>query len=130
MELLNEMYKAREQGSRGSREWEEAVDVYLRMMAPVTPHVAEEMWQQLGKPYSIHTQPWPAVDEKAAAEDEITLIVQINGKVRDRITVPASIDNAGAQKAALSSPAVRKALGEKEPRKVIVVPGRLVNVVL
>ncbi|MCX6067392.1 MAG: leucine--tRNA ligase, partial [Chloroflexi bacterium] len=80
MELLNEMYKARENGAAGSKEWNEAIDIYLRMMAPVTPHIAEELWAEYGKLYSIHTQSWPKVDEEAAKEDEITLAVQVNGK--------------------------------------------------
>ncbi len=90
MELMNEMYKAREAGAAGSDEWKEAQEIYLKMMAPVTPHIAEELWtNHLGKPYSIHTQPWPTVDEAATKEDSIEMPVQINGKVRDRITVPA-----------------------------------------
>ena len=131
MELLNEMYKAREQGAVGTPEWAEAQDIYLRMLAPVAPHIAEELWTEfLGKPYSVHTQPWPDVDEAAAKEDEITLVVQVNGKVRDRIRVPAGIGEAEAKKAALASEAVQKHLQGKEPRKVILVPGRLVNIVV
>ena len=68
MELMNEMYKAREAGAAGSDEWKEAQEIYLKMMAPVTPHVAEELWAYLGKPYSVHTQQWPAVDEAATKE--------------------------------------------------------------
>jgi leucyl-tRNA synthetase len=130
MELLNDMYRLKDQGASGSSEWKEAVDIYLRMLAPVSPHIAEELWAYLGKPYSIHTQPWPLVDASAAAEDEITLVVQVNGKVRDRITVPAGIDEEAARTAALASDAVQKALDGKQPRKVIVVPGKLVNVVI
>jgi len=131
MELLNEMYKAREQGAVGTQEWAEAQDIYLRMLAPVAPHIAEEVWTEfLGKPYSVHTQPWPEVDEAAAKEDEITLIVQVNGKVRDRIQVSASIGEGEAKNAALASEAVQKYLQGKEPRKVILVPGRLVNIVV
>jgi leucyl-tRNA synthetase len=130
MELLNEMYKAREQGATGTPEWAEAQDIYLRMMAPVTPHVAEELWAYLGKPYSIHEQPWPAVDEDAAAEEEITLVLQINGKVRDRIQVPVNITAEDAQAFALENATVQKYLGGKAPRKVILVPGRLVNIVI
>ena len=89
MELLNEMYKAREKGAAGTVEWNEAVDIYIRMMAPVTPHIAEELWAFLGKPYSIHQQSWPEADLAAAAEELITLIVQVDGKLRDRIMVPA-----------------------------------------
>ncbi len=105
MELLNEMYKAREQGAAGTKEWDEALDVYLRMMAPVTPHITEELWAHLGKPYSVHTQAWPQVDEAAAAEDEVTLVVQINGKVRERLVVPAGVSDDQARAAAMASPA-------------------------
>jgi leucyl-tRNA synthetase len=130
MELLNEMYRAREQGAGGTPEWKEAFDIYIRMMAPITPHIAEELWHRLGKPYSVHHQSWPEFDEEAAAEDEITLIVQVNGKVRDRINVPAGIGEEEARQLALASEAVLKLLDGKQPRKVIVVPGKLVNVVI
>jgi leucyl-tRNA synthetase len=130
MELLNEMYKSREQGAAGSPEWAEALDIYLRMLAPVAPHIAEELWGRQGKPYSIHTQEWPTVDEEAAAEEEITLVLQINGKVRDRIQAPVGITPEQAQEFALSSPAVQKHLAGQTPRKVILVPGKLVNIVI
>ena len=130
MELMNEMYKAREAGAAGSDEWKEAQEIYLKMMAPVTPHVAEELWAYLGKPYSIHQQQWPAVDEAAAKEDSIELPVQINGKVRDRITVPAEATEDEIKSAALASEIVQKFLEGKEPRKVIVAKGRLVSVVI
>ncbi len=84
----------------------------------------------LGKPYSIHTQPWPAVDEAAAEQDEVTLVLQVNGKVRDRMTVPADISEEDARQAALENPSVQKFLEGKTPRQVIVVPRRLVNVVV
>ncbi len=129
MELLNDLYKAREQGAAGSPEWTEALDIYLRMLAPVCPHIAEELWISLGKPYSIHQQSWPVVDEAAAAEEMVTLVLQVNGKVRDRLEVPVGISEAEAQAAALASEVVRKYLEGRPPRKVIVVPGRLVNVV-
>ena len=130
MELLNDMYRAREQGAGGTPEWDEARDIYLRMLAPVAPHVAEELWKRLGKPYSVHTRSWPVVDEAAAAEEQITLVVQVNGKVRDRITVPLNTGEEEAKAAALASEAVRKYLDGKPPRKVILVPGRLVNIVI
>jgi len=130
MELLNEMYKARENGASGTEVWDEAQDIYLRMLAPVAPHVAEELWAYLGMPYSIHNQSWPEVDEAAAAEEQITLVVQVNGKVRDRISVSVDISEEKAKKLALSSEAVEKYLQGKEPRKVILVPGKLVNIVV
>ncbi len=129
MELLNEMYKAREQGAAGTREWDEAVDIYIRMMAPVTPHIAEELWAYFGKPYSIHQQSWPEADLEAAAEELITLIVQVDGKLRDRIMVPVDISEEDAKRTALESEAIQKFLAGAAPRKVIVVPGRLVNIV-
>jgi leucyl-tRNA synthetase len=130
MELLNEMYKASDQGAAGTPEWQEAQDYYLRMMAPAAPHVAEELWERLGKPYSIHTQPWPEFDAQAAREEEITLVVQVNGRVRDRITVPVGISEETARALALKSPAVQRFLEDGSPKKVILVPGRLVNIVI
>jgi leucyl-tRNA synthetase len=125
------MYRASERGAVGSAEWEEAVDITLRMMAPVTPHVAEELWtEKLGKGYSVHTQAWPAYEAEAAREEEITLVVQVNGKVRDRIRVPADIDEEEAKETALASQAVRRFIDGKTPKKVILVPGKLVNIVI
>ena len=131
MELLNEMNKAHDNGAFGTPEWDEACDIYLRMLAPVTPHIAEELWTEAqGKPYSIHQQPWPKVDEDATIEEQITLIVQVNGKLRDRITVSADITEEDAKTTALASETARKFIKDKEPRKVIYVPGRLVNIVV
>ncbi|MBG7609976.1 MAG: leucine--tRNA ligase [Anaerolineae bacterium] len=130
MELLNHMIKAREQGAADTPVWGEVLDIYLRMMAPVTPHIAEELWARLGKPYSIHTQPWPEIDEDAAADEQIALIVQVNGKLRDRIMVAADISESDARAAALTSEAARRFMEGVEPRKVIYVPGRLVNIVI
>jgi leucyl-tRNA synthetase len=130
MELMNEMYKARELGAAGSVEWDEAMDIYLRMIAPVTPHLAEELWAYSGKPYSVHNQPWPVVDEAAAADLQITLVVQVNGKVRDRIVVSAEISEEEAKITALQSENIQKFLEGKQPLKVILVPGKLVNIVI
>jgi leucyl-tRNA synthetase len=130
MELLNDLYKAREAGSAGSTEWKEALEIYLKMLAPVAPHISEELWMRLGKPYSIHTQNWPAVDEAAAREDEITLVVQVNGKLRDRVTVPADVSDENAKAAALASETVKKHLEGKSPKQVVYVKGRLVNIVV
>jgi leucyl-tRNA synthetase len=82
------------------------------------------------KPYSIHQQAWPEVDLAAAADDLITLIVQVNGKLRDRIMVPADVSEEAAKSAALESEAIKKFLEGKPPKKVIVVPHRLVNIVI
>jgi len=130
MELLNEMLKAKQNGAWGKPAWEEAVDIYLRLLAPVAPHIAEELWAREGKPYSIHTQDWPKVDEEAAAEDEITLIVQVNGKLRDRISLPVGTSEEEAKSKALQSENVQRHLEGKTPRKIIVVPGKLINIVM
>ncbi|MGZ6316786.1 MAG: leucine--tRNA ligase [Anaerolineales bacterium] len=131
MELQNEMQKAREAGAMGTPEWQEATEIYLKMLAPVCPHISEELWTaQMGKPYSIHQQSWPKVDEAAAKEDVIEIPVQVNGKVRDRISLPAGASDDEIGAAALRSETVQRYLEGKEPKKVIVVQGRLVSVVV
>jgi leucyl-tRNA synthetase len=130
MELLNEMYKAKEAGAAGGKDWNEAVDIYLRMLAPVCPHIAEELWEMLGKPYSVHTQAWPKVDEAATREDEITIPVQVNGKLRERLVFPADASEDQIKAAVLASDVVMKYLEGKPPKKVIVVPGKLVSIVV
>jgi leucyl-tRNA synthetase len=129
MELMNEMIKARAAGAVGSAEWEEAVDIYLRMAAPVVPFIAEELWERLGKSGSIHTQSWPAVDETALEQEEIILVVQVNGKLRDRLTLPADVAEDEARERALASDGAQRFIADKTVRKVIYVPGRLVNIV-
>ncbi|HLE90066.1 MAG TPA: leucine--tRNA ligase [Anaerolineales bacterium] len=131
MELLNEMYKAREAGAAGTPEWKEATEIYLKMLAPIAPHIAEELWtNQLGRPYSVHQQPWPKVDEAAAKEDVIELPVQINGRVRDRITVPVEASEEEIRSAALASEVVQKYLEGRQPKKVILAHRRLVSIVV
>jgi len=110
--------------------FKKAVETLLLLMAPPTPHIAEELWARLGKPYSIHNQPWPDYDPELAKEEQITLIVQVNGKVRDRIMVDAGINEEDARTAALASEAAQRFMEGKEPKEVIVVPGRLVNIVV
>ena len=130
MELLNEMYKAKEAGAAGTPEWKEAADIYLRMLAPVCPHIAEELWAILGRPYSIHTQPWPKVDEAATREDEITIPVQVNGKLRDRLVFPADATEEEIKSASLASETIRKHLQGRTPKKVILVQKKLVSIVV
>jgi leucyl-tRNA synthetase len=133
MELLNEMMQLRTQGAvSSSPAWDEAKDVYVRMLAPVAPHMAEELWEHLGrreKDGSVHVQPWPAVDEEAVREEEITLVVQVNGKLRDRVTVPVGLGEIEMKERALATEGARKFTEGMTVRKVIVVPGRLVNIV-
>ncbi len=130
MELTNELYTAREAGLAGNMVFKGAIEYLLLLMAPGMPHLAEELWTRLGKPYSIHDQPWPKYDPQAAKEEEISLVIQVNGKVRDRIVVPAGIGEEEAKQKALASETVRRFMEGKEPKNIIVVPGRLVNIVI
>jgi len=101
----------------------------LLMMAPSMPHISEELWSRLDKSYSVHTQSWPVGDPELAKEDVVEIAIQVMGKVRDRIEVPADADNATLEEAALASEKARKWIEGKTVRKVIVVPGRMVNIV-
>ncbi len=129
MELRNSVLEAQKKCNVDTAAWNEAVENMLLLLAPIVPHITEELWEQRGKVYSIHQQDWPTWDDEVAKEDEVTLIVQINGKVRDRIMVPAGTPDDALKAAALASENVQKHLDGKEPRKVIVVKGKLVNIV-
>ena len=129
MEMTNEMTHARDTGSADRVAWAESVQALLLMLAPLAPQIAEELWERSGRPYSVHAQSWPAWDEGLAREEEVTLVVQVNGKVRDRIRVSAGIDEARAKELAQASPAVQKHLNNNELRRVVYVPGKLVNFV-
>ena len=107
----------------------EAVRTLLLLLAPFTPFLAEELWERFGGTYSVHEQPWPAYDPAMIAAEMVTLPVQVNGKVRDRITAAAGTDEATLRAMALGSARVREFLGGREPEKVIIVPDRLVNLV-
>ncbi|MGH3105743.1 MAG: leucine--tRNA ligase [Rubrobacteraceae bacterium] len=117
-------------GQVGEEEWGEALRTFALVLAPFAPHHAEEMWAAMGEPYSVHEQAWPAWDETLIAAEEITLVVQVNGKLRDRIEVPADITEEAATELALSSERVRLHVEGREIRKIIYVPGRLVNLVV
>ena len=126
-----ELVNAKREGASQSPEWRGILETYLLMMAPAVPHIAEELWcEGLGNAYSIHNQSWPEANPELMAVEEITLIVQVNGKLRDRIVVPVDISQADAEKTALASPGAAPYLEGKKVRKVIVVPGRLVNIVV
>ena len=100
------------------------------MLAPIAPHITEELWQKL-KPSSrsIHQQAWPEYDETLVAEDLVTLVVQVNGKVRDRLEMPAGTNKAETEILALASPKIQTYTEGKQISKVVVVPERLVNIV-
>jgi len=106
-----------------------AGEAFVLLLAPFAPHLAEELWRRLGHAESLAYEPWPSADPALLVSDTVTLAVQVNGKRRDEIVVAADADEAAIRTAALAAPNVRKHLAGREPKKVIVVPGRLVNVV-
>ena len=133
MEWTNAMYEVANALAPGTRSaaLDEAMEYFVLALAPFAPHLADELWTVgLGQSGFLYHHPWPEADPSAAKNDEITLVVQVNGKVRDKITAPADLDQAALQALALASPKVVEALGENAPKKVIVVPGKLVNVVI
>ncbi|HEY82717.1 MAG TPA: leucine--tRNA ligase [Dehalococcoidia bacterium] len=129
MEFTNYLGKVKESAAVTSPAWEEAINILLRLLAPTAPHLAEELWERTGGEYSIHNQRWPEWDAELARAEEITLVVQVNGKLRDRITVPVSITEDEAKQLALQSQRVKPHLDGKELAKIIYVPGRLINLV-
>jgi leucyl-tRNA synthetase len=130
MEFSNALAEVREKANVSKPAWDEAISSLVLLLAPTAPHFAEEVWSRLGRPYSIHNQQWPKWDEALAKDEEITLVVQVDGKVRDRITVPASVSESEAKEAALGSEKVKAHLQGKTIANVVYVPGRLVNVVV
>ena len=110
--------------------WRECVEKLLLMLAPMAPHLTEELWELAGREYSIHQQPFPTWDDDLAADEVFTLVVQVNGKVRDKLEVPVGIPEAEAQKLAMGSPKVQSFLDGKSVNKTVYVPGRLLNVVV
>jgi leucyl-tRNA synthetase len=108
----------------------QAAQTMVLLAAPFAPHLAEELWARLGGPFSVHQQPWPEWDAAWVTRERVTLVLQVDGKIRDRIQVPADIDDNAARALALESEAVQRHLQGRSPARVIVVPGRLVNVVV
>jgi len=130
MEFTNYLTKVKEKGMVPASNWNESITTLLLLLAPTAPHLTEELWQRTGHDYSIHNQNWPKWDKELARDEEITLVVQVNGKLRDRISVPASIPEAEARQIAAESTRVQPHLEGKEVVKEIYVPGRLVNFVV
>jgi len=106
-----------------------SVESFCLLLAPFAPHLAEELWQRLGHDKSLAREAWPEADASLLEEDEVTLVVQVNGKKRADLRVAVDADEATIRTAALALDAVQKHLDGKEPKKVIVVPGRVVNIV-
>jgi leucyl-tRNA synthetase len=129
MEFSNGLQTCIDRGKATGPAWTEAIRTMLLLLAPTAPHFAEELWEQVGGIYSIHNQPWPKWDAALAADETITVPVQVNGKVRDRLVVPADADEATVRTLALASERVQKFLPAGGAPKVVYVPGRIVNIV-
>jgi leucyl-tRNA synthetase len=132
MELVNEMYRwlgEENDPNQDGMPVRRVLRVLSTVMAPFAPHLSEELWEKLGGKNSVFNQTWPSFDESALAAETITLVVQVNGKLRDKIEAPADADNSTLEKLALNSEKVTSFLEGKTLRKTIVVPGKLVNVV-
>ena len=129
MELANAIGRARDIGLSGTDAYAEAVDTLLLLLAPAAPHITEELWSRRGRPYSIHQQAWPLADAELARADTLELPVQVDGKLRDKLVVTRDTPSEEIERLALASEHVQRYLGGRAPRRVIQIPGKLVNVV-
>ena len=130
MSLRNRMLTARTGRQVSLEAWDEALATLLLLLAPIAPHITEELWHRAGNEGSIHLAAWPTADPAVAAEEMVTLVVQVNGKVRDRLAVSPDIDEEAATTAALAAERVQPYLEQGELRKVIARPPGLVNLVI
>jgi leucyl-tRNA synthetase len=129
MELTNALTKGKS-AYWGADVWDTGITAMLLLLAPVAPHLAEELWKRLGKPYSIHQQAWPVWDEAMLVEEMVEIPVQVNGKVRGRISLPVDSAEESIKAAALADPAVQRFVEGKEVVKIIVPRGQLVSIVV
>ena len=130
MEFTNFLIEVGDDDLRATPAWRQTIETFLVLLAPSTVFIAEELWERTGHTQSVHLQPWPAWDEALAADETFTLVVQVNGRVRDRIQAPVTIDEAAAQSLALASPRVQAHTNGRQLRKVIYRQGRLINLVV
>ena len=132
MELVNAMYLSREKmgTSEGERRvFSSAMASVLTLLSPITPHVCEELWQRLGHGSALSGELLPAWDESATVQDMLTVALQVNGKLRGTVQIPAAADKAAMEQAALADASVQRHIDGLTVRKVVVVPGKLVNIV-
>ena len=131
MEMVNGLYKLKEShGIQASETWRFALESLLQILAPFAPHITEELWQELGHADTIHVNHWPKWDEKYLVSDTMTIIVQVNGKLRSKLELPVDTDKDTIEQRALDDEKVRAYLNARGPKKVIYVPGKLVNIVV
>jgi leucyl-tRNA synthetase len=129
MEFVNELMRLREARVDTGESWDEAVRALTLVLAPFAPYLGEELWARLGQPYSVHQQPWPCFDPALLVDAEVEMVVQVNGKIRDRVLVAAGADEETVKTQVLQSPRVQAGFDGKTVQKIVVVPGKLVNIV-
>ena len=129
MEYTNGLSRVWDRGEVSRELWEESIERLLLLMAPMAPHISEELWERTGRGFSVHSLPWPEWDAGLAADAVVTLVVQVDGRLRDRIEVPASITDDLARETALRSRNVQRHTEGREVARVVYVPGKLINVV-
>lgn len=131
MEMINGLYKIKEsQGIDTSDEWRFALESLIQILAPFAPHITEELWHEMGHDDTVHVGHWPKWDEKYLKSDTMTIIVQVNGKLRAKLELPSDMDKQGVEAAALADENVQKFTNNKPPKKMVYVPGKLVNIVV
>lgn len=130
MELINEMYKYKELDTRNDGIIKEGIETIITILAPFTPHMGEELWEMIGKEGSIFDISWPEYDEKALVKDEIEIVVQVNGKVRAKLSIDANMSKEDMEKTALENEKVKASIDGKNVVKVVAVPKKLVNIVV
>lgn len=131
MEMVNGLYKFKEShGMQASETWRFTLESLLQILAPFAPHITEELWHELGHTDTIHVNHWPKWDEKYLKSDTMTIIVQVNGKLRSKLKLPVDTDRQGVEAAALADENVQKFTNNKPPKKMVYVPGKLVNIVV
>jgi len=129
MELANAMQDYLQAGGQRNETWESVCRDVTRLLGPFAPHLAEELWQRQGGEGLVVFQPWPEVDPALLRRPEVTVVVQVDGRLRDRIEMPAGVDEAAAQARALASANVQRAIGGRSVRRAVYVPDRLINLV-
>jgi len=127
MELVNEIYKSAECGMQNADDVKKAIETTVILMAPFVPHIAEEMWEKLGNKKSVFGADWPGYEESALSQEKLTLVIQINGRVRAKLEISSSASEDEIKTLVLENPVVNKWTGGKQPKKFILVKGKLVN---
>ncbi|MBN1378975.1 MAG: leucine--tRNA ligase [Gammaproteobacteria bacterium] len=130
MELVNELYKLQDQSEETRAVLQEGLEAVVLMLAPITPHICHTLWSELGHRESINACRWPEIDKDALREEVLELVVQVNGKLRAKITLPVNASREDCEKAALNESGIQRHIESKAIKRIIVVPGKLINIVI